>query len=206
MCIRVLSYREPLLLKSNLFDIVTYAWSEYISSDSQFLDRVQEKESYNLSTRTFVLNYLAALIQAASNKQPLYGQDIFSNVLNALPRFIFSDKSSLLMNEPLYRYEYGLPNIDSAKSLYFSAYGDFSWLGTLIYPLILFIVFYLAANFFSNFPYFIVLTFSSLIQISLSGGKNDITSWIVTLINLIIFFLIFEFSHFIFLLRKKKYY
>lgn len=171
MFIRVLSYREPLLLKLNLFELVTYAWSEYISSDSQFLDRVQEKESYNLSTRTFVLNYLAALIQAASNKQPLYGQDIFSNVLNALPRFVFSEKSSLLMNEPLYRYEYGLPNIDSANFLYFSAYGDFSWLGTLIYPLILFIVFYLSAKFFlfSSSPYFIVLAFSFLIQISLSG-------------------------------------
>ena len=87
--IRVLSYKNPLLLKDNLFDIMTYALSQYLSSDEQLLDKVQLHESSNLSTRAFVLNYLAELIEYRNNKSPLFGQDILSNLFNSLPRFYF---------------------------------------------------------------------------------------------------------------------
>ncbi len=192
--IRVLSYREPLLLKSNLFDIMSYAWSQYLVSDSQFIDQVQQHESRNLATRTFVLNYLAQLIENKNNQPPLFGQDLLSNFFNSLPRFIYNDKSKLLINVPLYHYNYGLPNLDSPKSLYFSAYGDFSWLGTLIYPLILFLVFYLALRFIliAKSPYFTILAVSSLTQLCLSGGENSITSWLVTFRDLIILLIIFK--------------
>ncbi|PSB45436.1 hypothetical protein C7B80_16935 [Cyanosarcina cf. burmensis CCALA 770] len=193
--IRVKSYSDPLLLQSNLFDIMTYAFSQYFSSDNAlFLDEVQQHESSNLATRAFVLNYLAQLVEYQGNKPPLFGQDIFSNLLNSLPRFFYGDKSSILLNEALYNYKYGILPTDNANSLYFSAYGDFSWLGTLIYPLILFLLLDLSLKVFlaSKSPYFIILAVASLIQLFLGGGESSLTTFIVAFRNLFILLIILK--------------
>lgn len=202
--IRVLSYREPLLFSANLFEIIKFALIQYLSDDSKFLEVVQQHESKNLSTRTFVLNYLAQLIENTTYKPPLLGQDLWSSFLNSIPRFVFNNKSSLLLNENLYNERYGLPITDNADSLYFSAYGDFSWLGTFIYPLILFLVFNLALRFllFSKLPLFVNFGFAALTRLSLTGGEGNVTSWIVTFREILIFFIIFKLLHY-FLFRTK---
>jgi uncharacterized membrane protein YidH (DUF202 family) len=168
-------------------------------------DLFKESTAKNLSTRTFVFGFLVTSVHAVNGKEPLMGRDFVANVLLSTPSNFFVDKSTVIAGEDLYKSFYNLKLTDVANSYITSAFLDFSWLGLLIYPFAIFLIYNflmrlaLVSN--SILPY-IILT-ASLLNISFNGAESSLNFLLVTCRQ----FLWFYVGHYIanlFLTPNKK--
>jgi hypothetical protein len=94
----------------------------------------------NISSRTFVLEYLATLSERASNIEPAYGENLLRALVVAAPSAIYWSK----YNNPLFGSEedllnphFGIPVTDSANSVLTASVGDFGEIGFFVLPIFL---------------------------------------------------------------------
>jgi hypothetical protein len=194
--IRVLSYTDTSIADSNIFNILARAIPMLLSGATVSIGSLSFAESLdlNMATRTFVLSYFADLVRHMPDYAPLMGQDLISNALNAIPRAIYGAKSDLMLSETLYSTHFGLPSTDNADSYFLSAFADFSWLGLIAYPLILYaiysVIFTLARK--ARFDVLTIIIIAGFLRLGFSGGESSLTTYFVEARNLLFFFLLFS--------------
>jgi len=69
------------------------------------------------------------------NNGYLYFQDIINSTLNSLPRFVFQNKSQLLLQEALLYSYFPFSDVDTADSPALYSFASFWLFGSLLYPL-----------------------------------------------------------------------
>jgi len=194
---------------NSLIEYLYSAFTSYIGfiidpSKSFLLDEFEQGLSDNLSTRTFIFGFLLLVVHTLSNRQPLMGQDISSNFLLALPSDIFVDKSKVLVNEDLYNHVYNLAVPDIANSYLTSAFLDFSWLGLVIYPLAIYLIFNALIKLVLNNNSILINLFllASLLRISFRSAEASTTSFFADIRQFLFVYLLVYFYQRLFPDRK----
>lgn len=92
----------------------------------------------NVRERTFVLGYLADLMEAVSKSGPLYGEALLYYIRVCIPSVFDPDKDQIIalqMIEALAHPKLGLPIIDQANTIITDGLTDFGLLGASIYTM-----------------------------------------------------------------------
>jgi len=97
----------------------------------------------NIIERPFILSYFAGLVSAKGVHMPLLGKEIEYAFLTAIPSFIFPNKLLVLpgMAEEFVHPAYGLPVFDGNNTILTAGFNDFGFLGALLYPVIMVLIF-----------------------------------------------------------------
>lgn len=141
--------------------------------------------SENEETRTFIIGYLALLIERSETTPPLFGELAQFTAAIITPSAIWPGKyrySGLGFEETISHPHFGLPIWDAANSLFTSGLSDFGVLGAILYPLIigtLYSAITRLANKYSNsFP-----TAPLVISLCLTtlGAEAGIASYFITI-------------------------
>lgn len=154
-----------------------------MSERAATLKRVQQE---NLSTRTFVIGYLASLIGSTKPSSPLVGLEIAINSLDAVPRFLFPPKGDIIArvgkHEELYHPLYNFPVRDEANTFASSSWVDFWIFGPLIYPPILALVGFVLARLTATVvePW-MVLYYSAYVLFTFLFVEETFTIYLLTL-------------------------
>ena len=98
----------------------------------------------NLSSRTFLIEYLATLAERSDKIEPLYGQNIARAIVVATPAILYwgKYKNPLFIDEENFlNPHFRLPVWDAANSVFTAGVGDFGELGYFILPVIVCFIF-----------------------------------------------------------------
>lgn len=98
----------------------------------------------NLSSRTFLIEYLATLAERSSRIEPLYGQNLARALVVAAPSIIYWGKYKNPLfgsEEELLNPHFKLPVWDAANSILTAGVGDLGELGFFILPVMVCFVF-----------------------------------------------------------------
>ncbi len=98
----------------------------------------------NVSSRTFVLEYLALLSTRASQIEPTYGMDLARALVMATPSILYPSKYKNPLfeaEEDLLNPHFRLPVWDAANSVLTDSVGDFGEIGFFILPVIICFIF-----------------------------------------------------------------
>jgi hypothetical protein len=98
---------------------------------------VQERLAENAASRPFILSYLAGLMGISSAWMPALGAEVLYSVQTAIPSILMPGKVASLTPAPeaLVHPIYGIPVFDGPNSVLVAGFDDFGFLGTLVYPL-----------------------------------------------------------------------
>jgi len=94
----------------------------------------------NVQRRTFVIAFLANVLDAASTRTPALGRDAEDMIDSTIPRAIDPNKVRFFTEEGLVDQQFGFGYGDEANSVLTGGATDFGLMGVLIYPLILIVV------------------------------------------------------------------
>lgn len=105
--------------------------------------QVQEQLAENVSFRTFILSYLAGLMGISSARMPAFGAEFLYSVQMAIPSILMPGKVGALPSAPeeLVHPLYGIPVFDGPNSVLVAGFDDFGFLGALVYPLVVVLLF-----------------------------------------------------------------
>jgi oligosaccharide repeat unit polymerase len=147
------------------------------------------KSAYNLSTRPLIANPLGMSMALPSDKKEfMLGKNLISGFIWALPGNIV-DKSSTKNQEELFFEYFPVNNTDIADSIYLYAYMDFSYIGLIIYPLILasfwLLSLWLTKTVFAPSVSVLIIVSGWLPMFSLTIGESSITTWLTNFRNII---------------------
>lgn len=101
---------------------------------------IAEQINENLSSRTFVLEYLATLSERASVIGPTYGQNLLRAVVVATPIIFYWGKYKNPLfgsEEDLLNRHFGMPVWDASNTVLTASIGDFGEIGFFVIPVIL---------------------------------------------------------------------
>lgn len=132
---RVAGYSLP--PTATIQERVTGAFDVLMNPQMYNLDEVIEE---NQSTRTFVVGYLAELIEASdATQRTTEGDLLLLNVATSVPTAIWAGKWEVISrvgsDENACHPKLGMPAWDAANSIITEGLCDFRWPGMLIYPL-----------------------------------------------------------------------
>lgn len=96
-----------------------------------------EETQANFQTRTFVLSFLATILDASSHKTPALGQDAIALTQMAIPNVLYPEKSKNFSEEGLVNQQFQLDFPDQPNSILTAGATDFGLLGMILYPLFL---------------------------------------------------------------------
>lgn len=91
----------------------------------------------NFQKRTFVLGFLANILDASSRQTPALGHDALSFLETDIPSVIYPDKDRYFNEEALVDQQFGFSYGDEANSVLTAGATDFGLLGMILYPLIM---------------------------------------------------------------------
>jgi hypothetical protein len=91
----------------------------------------------NLQTRTFVLAFLANILDASSRATPALGRDALGLLESTIPTVLYPDKDRFFSEELLVDRQFGFGYGDEANSILTAGATDFGFLGMILYPLII---------------------------------------------------------------------
>jgi hypothetical protein len=94
----------------------------------------------NVETRTFVLAFLANILDASLTKTPALGHDALSLLESTIPSAIYPDKDRFFSEELLVDRQFGFGYGDQANSILTGGATDFGLLGMIFYPLALIVL------------------------------------------------------------------
>ncbi len=107
-----------------------------LNAESEGLD---DANAENQATRTFIIAYLAELLQAGEKHQAVGGDLLVLNVASAVPTVIWPGKWKVMGNggseENICHPAFGLPPWDAANTTLTAGLCDFWWPGLVLYPL-----------------------------------------------------------------------
>jgi hypothetical protein len=90
----------------------------------------------NLQRRTFVLPFLANILDASSRTTPALGNDALGMLQLAVPSVIYPDKDIDFSEEALVDRQFGFAYGDQPNSMLTAGATDFGLIGMILYPLI----------------------------------------------------------------------
>lgn len=98
---------------------------------------VQASLAENVASRPFILSYLAGLMGISSTQMPAFGAEFLYSVQMAIPSVLMPGKVGALPSTPeaLVHPLYGIPVFDGPNSVLVSGFNDFGFVGALVYPL-----------------------------------------------------------------------
>jgi len=150
-------------------------------------EQAGEATQTNFQSRTFVLSFLAKILDASSHKTPALGQDALALAEEAIPGVLYPSKNANFSEEGLVNQQFQLDFPDQPNSILTAGATDFGLLGIILYPLLLVLalkaVFALAARWLPPVPlifatlYFIYLML--LTEIALTGYMESLRDTIV---------------------------
>lgn len=155
--------------------------------------------------RSFIFNYVALLIHNSNKAQlPLYGYEFIVSFLSAVPSFIFNKQNLPVAMEDYVHPLYGIPVYDAANSILVSGFDDFSFIGMVLYPSVIAILFLFFAkiiilNLKGSSRLFVV----SIIIYSIFQIEQSLAGYFVSMRNILIFIVIFIFINSILRLVKR---
>ncbi|WP_271253146.1 hypothetical protein [Pseudanabaena sp. Chao 1811] len=207
--LRFYSYTYYKTVDTTLISYLLDAFSSYLDiltdpSKQEKLKIFNELVEQNLSTRTFVFGFLVTSVHVVTRIGALMGQDFISNLLVSSPSNFFIDKTTVIAGENLYNYFYNLSLPDIANSYITSAFLDFSWIGLLIYPLVIYLIynFLTKITIDSNLILLYITLISSLLQNSLNGAESTTITFFVNCRQFLLFYLITYLSKVLFFKTK----
>ncbi len=101
----------------------------------------------NAQSRTFVLAFLANVLDASSRKTPALGRDVAGFFQGAIPSILYPDKDRFFTEEGLVDEQFGFSYGDEANSVLTAGATDFGFIGMIIYPLAMIVLIRLFYNF-----------------------------------------------------------
>ena len=173
---------------------------EYLNDpDSKF---TQESMLEKSTERANFIRSLAKPIEINSerNQKYLLGQDLWNSFLVATPSDFLVSKRKVLTNENLYYqiYRDGYFLNDTADSLYRSAYFDFGFYGSFLYPIIIYIsislLLMICSKSQSTFLHFSCI--SSILFFAFSSIESSTISFFIVFRHLAFIYLIIKFLSF----------
>lgn len=96
-----------------------------------------EATQTNFQSRTFVLSFLATILDASSHQTPALGQDAVALTELAIPSVLDPYKNTDFSEEGLVNYQFQLAFPDQPNSILTAGATDFGLLGMILYPLFL---------------------------------------------------------------------
>jgi hypothetical protein len=125
------------------------------------ITQAEKTTQINFQSRTFVLAFLANILDASSHKTPGLGQDAFGLLQGAVPRVFYPDKYPF-SEEGFVDQQYGFGYGDEANSVLTAGATDFSLAGMIFYPIILVFAVRLLFDFCLRFLRIVPLMFVTL--------------------------------------------
>lgn len=119
---------------ASLLELVRGALSQLSDTQARL---VQERLAENTASRPFILSYLAGLMGISSARIPAFGAELLYSVQMTIPSILMPGKVAALpsMQEELVHPLYGIPVFDGPSSVLVTGFDDFGFLGALVYPL-----------------------------------------------------------------------
>jgi hypothetical protein len=196
---RIASNSMPITSSKNtIVELIPKTIDVYLDSDRLGVDDIIHA---NLSSRTFVLGYLALLVKASSKFEPIHGEDFLRALIISMPGIFYPSKYKLLnySEEQLFNLNFRTENIrDAAGSIATAGVGDFGIYGLFAYPLILCIAFSVFLRFINRLispvKYFFI---SMMVCYSFISLEQDIAGFILIFRNLLfVLFILWLFFNF----------
>jgi hypothetical protein len=172
----------------SIVEMIPEAISVYKDRDRLYL---AEQIHENLSSRTFVMEYLATLDESASEIEPAHGENLLRALIMATPPILYWGK----YRNPLFGSEelvlnphFKLPVWDASNSVLTASVGDFGEIGLFILPAVFCFIFSLIVR----LSYVLINPVGSmlvcfLICKGLLSVEEDITSYFSTMRSAFIF-------------------
>jgi hypothetical protein len=196
-------FATGLLVSSYFFAVRLSSWE--LGPNSPFLDQLslalefvtssalEERFSAllydNLRERTFVLGYLADLIEATRNSGPLYGEALLFYLRLSIPSALDPSKVDVLAVQQVENFTHpklGLPAIDQANTILTDGVTDFGLAGGFVYLVGIIAVLYASAWLFRKFgkPFASLIAGFTLIHLALRP-EITLSEYLVSIRNLI---------------------
>lgn len=167
-------------------ELLPTAWNKFTSSNS-LIGEEENATTENLSERPLVAIPLAMCINyPPESKSFTLGENLRNSFIWSMPRPIFPNKEKYPIQEDLLYKHFPVYNkVDTSDSVYLVAYTEFSWLGLLIYPCLIFFMWYTALFLLKQSRVFFLFKFISIsifFQLFiLNMGEGSLTTWFSTL-------------------------
>ena len=119
----------------SLGELLSGAWEILVAGDKVGL---QEQLSENLRDRTFVLEYLAELLDKVKTHSPMYGEVLLMGLAFVIPSVFWSGKDRFIAlgaEESIVHPHLGMPDWDAANTILTSGVSDFGMWGLFAYPI-----------------------------------------------------------------------
>lgn len=142
----------------------------------------------NFQSRTFVLAFLANILDASTRMTPALGNDVVGSVQIAIPSVLYPDKPRYFAEETLVDQQFGLSYGDQPNSILTAGATDFGLIGMLLYPLLLVIIVRIVFNFLARRLSPVPVMFVALGFIcSMLATEDTVTGYCVGLRDSILF-------------------
>lgn len=187
-----------------IIELIPEAWEQLNSQG--ILKEETEVTTENISTRPLVAGVLAACMQLpVSEKSYMLGTDLINAFVWASPSSFLFNKKEFATQEDLMYMHFPVGDIDIADSFYLSAYTEFGWVGTFIYPVILMLMWLFGMNlvvkYSDNKIIVIAVALSFFKSLVLTLGEGAINNLLVDLRTLLFLILV---SFTVAFFRSKK--
>ena len=90
----------------------------------------------NVQTRTFVISFLASILDASFRTTPALGADAIGLTQLAIPHVLYPDKDLWFTEEALVDYQFHFSFGDQPNSVLTAGATDFGFIGIILYPLL----------------------------------------------------------------------
>ncbi|MDO6739311.1 O-antigen polymerase [Wenyingzhuangia sp. 2_MG-2023] len=171
---------------------------ELFSNSPKIMEKYEDESIENIAFRPLIAWPLSACF-AYENKSFTYGENIFNSLIWVIPGPLIPNKKDYPVQEGLLYQHFKIGTLDTADSLYLSAYTEFSYFGVLIYPLLIYFLWaiLLKFNLKLNFnTYFLIISIGVFFElVVLKLGESALTGWFSgfrTLVFLGICFVVFD--------------
>lgn len=110
-----------------------------------------QESQQNAQSRTFILPFLANVMDASFRMTPALGRDAETMFLDTVPRIIYPEKSRFVFlgEEGIVDQQFGFSYGDEANSMLTAGATDFGFAGMILYPLLIVLMIRMAYEFFA---------------------------------------------------------
>lgn len=182
---RIASYK--LEAHPPLVELVKGGWDVITHADAEGLD---EANAENQGTRTFIIGYLAEMLERGSLERTLGGDLLIVDVSTAIPTVIWPGKWAVMQRigseEFACHTSFGLPVWDAANNTITAGFCDFWYPGLFMYPLGVMLFFVILNRAFRRAPTVVRSLLCFATAENLFQVETTITTYLAGLRNLLL--------------------
>lgn len=184
---------------ASAFDILPQAWERFQSSENILSDE-KKNTLENLATRPLEATPLGLCLQLSSYQKTFTtGENFFNSLVWTIPGPLFPAKKNYPVQENLLYKHFAIgrdKEEDTVDSIYLTAYTEFSWIGILIYSILVtalwFGVIFLCSKWNVNGVILIVIV-TIFFKLFFSGiGESSLSEWMTTARSFLFWIIIYR--------------